>query len=150
MQPGVYVTAPAAAGSGISSSGTPYSLLQYNAAGTAQAIFDITDDSGNISMRLGNRRQLQKSNGTTAWDWESTPFPTPLNIVVGETPSGTVNGVNRDFTCNAAGATQCYNVAAYVNGFRVAITITALPNNVKLAIAPPIAATVVFDYYYFT
>lgn len=78
MQPGVYVTAPAAAGSGIpSTGGTPYTAIQYDAAGVAQYVDYFTDSLGVVSLKF-DQRVLTDSNAFNIFYWN---IPDTLGMV---------------------------------------------------------------------
>lgn len=62
MQPGVYVTAPAAAGSGIPATGTPYTALQYDVNGDYQETTVFIDVGGLNVLDIRNRYLYDVSN----------------------------------------------------------------------------------------
>jgi hypothetical protein len=84
------------------------------------------------------------ASGVRSW---KPPISGPMSPVIGETPSGTVNGVNRTFT--TADSFIDGTLAIYLNGIRLHDTddyIVTSGNSFQLVTAPVAADHLICDY----
>ena len=98
-----------------------------------------------IDAIKGLRKALEKKE--TSLGSKSVVASLPIRFVDDETPSGTVNGTNKDFDTNLS-PSPATSLKVYVNGQRMRITedYTLSGKTISFVIAPPTGSIILVDY----